>query len=175
MIGKRMVEKLSSEFRNRTPTRTPADGRRLIARRGWQRGQGLVELSFVLIAMMLLLAGAADLGRMYFIHLTLRDAAQEGASYGSTDPTNGTAIENHVKDAVGATIDPTSLTVSSGPTVVGFYCAGIVPTTMEANSIRVNVQYNMPIAVPFIGAIVGSNSLPMSVTVENTILYPQCP
>lgn len=175
MTSQRRNKNRTASDSNKIPAQTAGADRSLAGQRPWQAGQGLVELSLVLVAMLFLLAGAADLGRMYFIHLTLRDAAQEGASYGSTDPANTTAIENHVKDAVGQTIDPTSLAVTSGPTVVGFYCAGIVPATMEANSVWVNVQYNMPIAVPFIGAIVGSNSLPMSVTVENTILYPQCP
>lgn len=120
------------------------------------------------------LSGAADLGRMYFIHLTLRDAAQEGASYGATDAANQSEIEARVLDAVGDTLDPSSLTVSSSVTVPPYTCAGIVPTTLEANAVQVSVSYDMPIAVPFLGAIVGSDHLPMTATVQNTILAPPC-
>lgn len=139
-----------------------------------ERGQSLVELSMVLIGVLMLLAGVADFGRMYFIHLTLRDAAQEGAAYGSTDAANYSEIENRVLDAVGDTLDPAEVTVSSEPTVPPYHCAGIVPSTLEANAIRVTASYNMPIAVPFLGAIIGSNELPLSATVENTILTPPC-
>ncbi|MDX1600431.1 MAG: TadE family protein [Anaerolineales bacterium] len=144
-------------------------------RRGSERGQSLVELSLVMIGVLMFLAGAADLGRMYFIHLTLRDAAQEGAAYGATDPANSSEIEARVLDAVGDTLDPAEVTVSSGPTIPPYECAGIVPSTLEANAISVTASYNMPIAVPFLGTIIGSNELPLSATVENTILTPPCP
>ncbi len=143
-------------------------------RRDSQRGQSLVELSLVMVGALLLLSGAADLGRMYFIHLTLRDAAQEGAAYGSTDAANDSEIEARVLDAVGDTLDASSLTVTSGPTIPPYNCAGIDPATLEANAVRVSVSYDMPIAVPFLGAIVGSDHLPLTATTENTILSPPC-
>ncbi|MFP3855304.1 MAG: TadE/TadG family type IV pilus assembly protein [Anaerolineales bacterium] len=137
-------------------------------------GQSLVEFSLIMTFLMILLAGAADFGRMYFIHLAMRDAAQEGASFGSTDPTNYAEIESRVRTAIGETIDPTSIVVSTDVTVPPYHCAGIVPSTLEANAIKVSVQYEMPIAVPFLGAIIGSNQIPLEASVENTILAPPC-
>jgi len=48
-----------------------------------ERGQAIVELSMSLVMMLTLLAGAVDFGRAFFTWITLRDAAQEGASYAS--------------------------------------------------------------------------------------------
>lgn len=139
-----------------------------------QRGQSIVELSVVMVVAALLLAGAADLGRMYFIHLTLRDAAQEGASYGSSDPTNYSQIEARVLDALSDTLDPSEVTVSTSVTVPPYHCAGIVPATLEANAIKVSASHDMTLAVPFLGALIGSNQLPLQATIENTILTPPC-
>ena len=52
-----------------------------------QNGQSFVELSLLGIVLIVLLAGVADFGRAYLISLEMRDAAQEGASYGAFSPT----------------------------------------------------------------------------------------
>lgn len=142
--------------------------------RATERGQSLVELSMMMIGLLVFIAGAADLGRMYFIHLTLRDAAQEGASYGTTDPSNYAEIEARVLEAVGDTLDPSAVMVTTSVTVPPYHCAGIVPATLEANAVQVSAQYDMPIAVPFLGAVIGSDELTLTATVENTILTPPC-
>ena len=51
-----------------------------------EQGQSLVELALSLTLLLLLLGGAIDLGRMFFTYIALRDAAQEGAIYGSYCP-----------------------------------------------------------------------------------------
>src|SRR5512135_3374033 len=51
-----------------------------------QRGQSLVELAISLTVMLLLLAGAVTFGMALFSYVALRDAAQEGALYGSFNP-----------------------------------------------------------------------------------------
>ena len=61
-----------------------------------ESGQSLVEMAVALVILLLLVGGVVDLGRAFFSTMTLRDAVQEGALYGSIDPTNTTAIKNHV-------------------------------------------------------------------------------
>ena len=51
-----------------------------------ERGQSMVELALTITFLMILLAGTIDLGRAFFTWQALRDAAQEGASYGSFKP-----------------------------------------------------------------------------------------
>src|SRR5262245_39578380 len=55
-----------------------------------ERGQSLVELSISLVLLLLLLSGAVEFGMAFFQYVQLRDAAQEGALYGSMNPNNGT-------------------------------------------------------------------------------------
>ena len=50
------------------------------------RGQSLVELAISLVVLLMLLSGAVEFGIIFFQFVQLRDAAQEGALYGSTHP-----------------------------------------------------------------------------------------
>src|ERR1043165_4419227 len=52
-----------------------------------ERGQSLVELAVSLVLLLLLLSGAVEFGIAYFQFVQLRDAAQEGALFGSLNPT----------------------------------------------------------------------------------------
>jgi Flp pilus assembly protein TadG len=51
-----------------------------------ERGQSLVELAISLTVMLLLLAGAVTFGMALFSYVAIRDAAQEGALFGSFNP-----------------------------------------------------------------------------------------
>jgi Flp pilus assembly protein TadG len=51
-----------------------------------ERGQSLVELTLTFMILLVLLGGVLDLGRALFTFVALRDAAQEGAVYGSIQP-----------------------------------------------------------------------------------------
>lgn len=67
--------------------------RRLSSKSFWrcESGQNLVEAALVLPFLVLLLAGAIDFGRAYYIDVELKAAAHAGALYGSQYPsdTNG--------------------------------------------------------------------------------------
>jgi len=58
-----------------------------------QEGQSLIEFAISLVVLLIMLAGIVDSGRALFTYLALRESAEEGALYGSTDPTNSSAIE----------------------------------------------------------------------------------
>ena len=132
-----------------------------------ERGQSLTELSLTLIILLTLLAGVLDIGRAYYTFLALRDAVAEGAAYGSFDPTNSAEIENRVRaESPGPSlVDWTGATITS--TVNGAACRG--------GGIEVTAQIDYQLLTPFIGAIVGSQSMPLEATVVNTILSPACP
>lgn len=59
-------------------------------RRTWHRsrGQSLVELALLLPVMMLLFAGALDLGRIFYSQITIENAAKEGALEAARNPTS---------------------------------------------------------------------------------------
>jgi len=130
-----------------------------------ERGQSLVEMAMSLVILLLLVGGVVDLGRAFFTFMALRDSVQEGALYGSINPTLTQEIKNHVLNSSNMVPDMIAgddITV----TVVGAPCTG--------NGIRVTATYpDFPITMPFMGAIVGQTIL-ISATVTDTILSPGC-
>jgi Flp pilus assembly protein TadG len=54
-----------------------------------EHGQSMVELAITITFLMILLAGTVDLGHAFFVWQEMRDAAQEGAAYGSICPGDG--------------------------------------------------------------------------------------
>lgn len=58
-----------------------------------ESGQGIVELAIALPLLMLLLLGTIDMGRVFFDYIEMRQAAVEGATFGSRRPTDDAGIE----------------------------------------------------------------------------------
>lgn len=132
-----------------------------------EHGQSLVELAMSLTVILLLLAGAVDFSIAYFSFSAMQDAAQEGALYGSINPTDESGIITRVRGASTNPVDLSDTTlVNVAVTVTGTAC--------EGNAITVNVTYAYPISMPFIGAIIGSQSIPLNASVTDTILQPAC-
>lgn len=131
-----------------------------------EKGQSLVELAVIMVILLLLVAGIVDLGRAFFTTMTLRDAVQEGALYGAIDPTNTAEIKNHVLNTSGMVPDMigvNDITVE----IFDVPCAG--------NRIKVSAVYSdFPLTMPFIGAVLGGQTVGLSATVTDTILSPGC-
>jgi Flp pilus assembly protein TadG len=131
-----------------------------------EQGQSLVEMAIALVILLLLVGGIVDLGRAFFTFMALRDAVQEGALYGSVNPTLTTEIKNHVlnsSDMIPDLVGSGDITV----TIIGTACTG--------NGIRVTATYNdFPLTMPFIGSVLGSQTIPISATITDTILSPGC-
>ena len=132
-----------------------------------EKGQSLVEFGIGLFILIILLAGSVDAGRALVTYMALREAAQEGALYGSTNPTANSLIEDRVQDSsdvlqsIGADADVEIQ-------LIGSACTG--------NGIRVRVTYeDFPITMPFMGTLIGSQTVPISASAANTILRPPCP
>ena len=134
-----------------------------------ERGQSMVELALTISILMVLLAGTIDLGRAFFTWQALRDAAQEGASYGSIYPTRLDLIREHVWDNLGTVIQNprTNVTVNIG--YIDYPCLG--------NTILVDVDYpSFPLTMPFLGWILGTQTISIHATVNDSILKPMtCP
>lgn len=147
-----------------------------------EKGQSLIELAVSLPVILLILLGTIDFGMALFSYSILRDAAQEGALYGSFNPSNTDEIENRARNILprsdeavfSSPIDlrNTSL-VSVEIDASGNDCQGA--TRGVANSIQVNVVYQYPILMPFAGNIVGSDTITLTGSATNIILQPPCP
>ena len=64
-----------------------------------EHGQSLVEFAVMLTLLLIMVAGIVDAARALFTYLSMRDAAQEGALYASTRPTDTAGIEARVRNA----------------------------------------------------------------------------
>ena len=103
-------------------------------RAGRRRGQSLVELAISLPFMLLLMLGTIDMGRMFFDYIELRNAAREGAGYGSRNPTDTSGIELRVTNhgiPSGTTIAVTCFPSPSLCNTVGVEGTIVVETTRE--------------------------------------------
>ena len=142
-----------------------------------ERGQSLVELAISLTFIFLLLSGAVTFGMAYFSFLSLNDAAQEGALYGSLKPNDLVGICNRVRETSTSPVDLSQFTCGSSQIQIttnnGKYCQGSVSGT--ANTITVTVTYTYHIFMPFISAAIGGNTIPLKGSATDTILTPQGP
>lgn len=70
-----------------------------------ERGQSLVELAVSFVFIMFLLAGAVEFGLAFYQFTQLRDAAQEGALYGSVCPDHRLEIESRARNSSSSPLD----------------------------------------------------------------------
>jgi hypothetical protein len=134
----------------------------------YEQGQGLVEFAAAALLLFVLVAGMLDLGRALFVVIALRDAAQEGALYGSLNPSDFGSIETRVRNTTDHPVDMSDKEeIDVNITLLGSPCAG--------NGVQVEVVYpHFTITTPLLGAIVGGQSIPIRAKVTGTIVRPPC-
>jgi Flp pilus assembly protein TadG len=147
-----------------------------------ENGQSLVELAISFPVMLLLLLGTLDFGMALYSFVIIRDAAQEGALYGSFNPNNIIEIESRARNIAPNDSDalfffPVELTnedvVQIDISTSAENCQGITQGT--SNSITVSASYNYPMLMPFAEQVIGSKTIPLTVDATNVILQPACP
>ena len=148
-----------------------------------ERGQSLVEMAISLVVILFLLSGVVEFGIAFFQFIQLRDAAQEGALFASINPPATTASNDpnrlltisRVRAASNKPIDMSEAAglVTVTVTVTGSPCAG--------NAVTVDVFFRHQVFMPFVSPIFtamsgdGSNTIPLTGSVTDTILQPACP
>lgn len=140
-----------------------------------ERGQSLVELGISLAILIFLLAGAVEFGMAFFQFVQLRDAAQEGALYGSMNPSNTAAIETRIRGSSTSPIDLSSSDVRITISIDGIPStdtANYQTVNCEGHGLEVLVQYDHQIFMPFIPAFIGRPDIPLNASVTDTILSP---
>jgi len=139
-----------------------------------ERGQRLVELSISLVILLWLLAGAVEFGLGFFQFIQLRDAAQEGALYGSIHPADSTGIKARVLAQSTSPIDLISEETAGNLTVTqSFVDASGNPTTdgCITYGLVVTVSYDHKMFMPFVTLFTGGdNTITISASVTDTIL-----
>jgi hypothetical protein len=164
-----------------------------ISQKRHEKGQSMVELAVSLVVLLILLAGIVDLGRLAFHYIAMRDAAQEGASYGIINPTDCAQIESRIRAGL---VDEAVLLPNGNPrfiidiritpgksgidddgddfTIQCAYNTGYTQHACEGHGIQVEIiDQGFPITMPLIGAFVGQ-SIGLETTIRDTIIRPQC-
>jgi Flp pilus assembly protein TadG len=147
-----------------------------------ESGQSLVELAMSLMFLFILVAGAVDLGRAFFTYIALRDAAQEGAAYASI-ARSSQAEEMKCSDIVTrAKGTSTTQIVNLADTSVSILLDGVPCATGLSNSracygraVEVIVHYaDFRLTTPLLGTIIGSQTVPITASIIDTVLTPSC-
>jgi Flp pilus assembly protein TadG len=123
------------------------------------KGQSLVETAISLMLILWLLATAVDFGMGFFSFVAIRDAAQEGALYGSICQTSSKII-SRVKTSSTRPVNLSATTVTvSTPS-----------GTSRGKPLTVRVIYNYPVSTPLISTFVGSSTIALQATATSTII-----
>lgn len=134
-----------------------------------KKGQSLLEMAISLMLILLLLAGAIDAGMAFFSYVALYDAAEEGAIYGSINPTDFAGIKARVRSASNSPVNLQNAAVVSVPDPI------ITGSACRSGAITVKVTYTYRLSMPFAGTVFGRQTIPLTARVTNTILNPKCP
>jgi Flp pilus assembly protein TadG len=137
-----------------------------------EKGQSMTELAVSIVILLVLVAGIVDLGRMFFAYIGMRDAAQEGVVFGITEPTQCEQIADRATSVLS---DPDGVQVAV--TMNGVDCgSATVSDTCSGKGLLVTVtDPDFALSMPFLGAILGRQSIYLEAKVSGTILRPQCP
>lgn len=122
------------------------------------KGQALVELAISFVILMFLLSGAVEFGMAFFQFVQLRDAAQEGALYGSYCP-DESQIDLRARSASDSPLDLHSVNVQVLIENDGF----------EGGGVKVTLIYPHKVIMPFIDRFTGEY-INLNATVTDTVL-----
>ena len=145
-----------------------------------QNGQSLVEMAIMLVVLITILAGVLDLGRAYYVFLSLQDAAGEGAIYGSMFPDrlnipNETGCAEALQNDCANPNNVVYRTQNESPSDSMIDWSNTVVTTSTpdgiaaGNQIKVTIAYEYEIITPVIEAIAG-DTITLEATAVNTIV-----
>lgn len=123
-----------------------------------EKGQALVELAITFVILMFMLGGAVEFGLAFFQYVQLRDAAQEGALFGSFCPDEN-QIAMRARGASNSPLDLHSVNVQVLIENDGF----------EGGGIKVTMVYPHKVFMPFVDRFLGEY-INLNAHVTDTIL-----
>lgn len=167
--------------RHRSPSRRsestpPAAVAAAPERRGRAIGQSVVEFALVVPILLLILAGAIDLGRAFYAYVAVENAAKEGALYGARHPlcdgANATCPDPRnvqwIVDNEAANLRGQLSTTVSCRTPAGSLIQPI-NDCVNGDIYVVRVTHDFRLATPILGDLMGS-TLTLGATSEATVV-----
>jgi len=128
------------------------------------KGQSLLELALLLPVLLIILAGVIDLGRLYYVHVAITDAAAEGAAYAATHPPEDEESKSEIRARAQAASH--GLVEIESADQIEIDCV----STASGETVTVSVHYDFKIMMPFINIIVSDGVLPLEATASEAIL-----
>ena len=145
-------------------------------------GQSLVEFALILPVMLLLVAAAVDLGRLFYAYVAIENAAKEGALYGAKHPlcadntnvncsANGANVQYYVeneaasglKSALGTSLLTTGVTCRAKTTGT---VRQPINDCLDGDTYQVRVTYDFRLVTPILSNILGT-TITLSSTQES--------
>lgn len=142
------------------------------------RGQSLVELALIAPLLLLLMAAAIDLGRLFYAYVAVENAAKEGALYGAVNPicaTQSSLCPNpmnvtwRVQNETGASALPGGIQVGAIQCLAPSGTSKTLVSCVDGDTYVVNASHQFTLITPIIGSIVG-NSLTLSSQSRSIVL-----
>jgi Flp pilus assembly protein TadG len=125
-----------------------------------EKGQGLLELAIALPALLVLLLGLLDVGRAFWVLVTLKDAVSEGAQYAAAYPNQTTQILERAAESSHALM----------PLSPGMFSIDFVAPPTSGQPITVTASYTFTLLTPVINTIVPSGTLTLRAT-DTQVIY----
>jgi PKD repeat protein len=139
------------------------------------RGQALVELALILPILLMFVAGAVDLGRVFYGQITVTNAAREGALEGAVNPTSWQAgqpcnktsnrvmcrTQNEARNSF-VTIAQSDVTMTCVPDC----SAG---TSGSPHTVVVSVRGHFTLLLPLLNLLVGGPNLTLTASASAMI------
>ncbi len=151
--------------------------------RNSEKGQSLMELGIMGTVILVLLAGVVDLGRMMYEYLTMRDAVQEGAGYGTIYPGYCNEIAARVMDnlpdnhyTVAVTVDGMSCAAAYSADAAAALSYHLPSHACSGKVLTITLDHSFAVTMPMLGTFVDpeGDGVPMHVVIEDRIVRPEC-
>ncbi len=149
-----------------------------------EKGQGLLELALVILILILVVSGIVDLGRVLFYYQAMRDAAQEGAAYGSafpvlidddTDPPTMTSNCGQIYQRIEDNLPDDNINIAVFIENVDCKADTFdLRTACAPNNLKIEIRKpDFPIIMPVSSFFVGS-TVALDASITATIIQPYC-
>jgi TadE-like protein len=126
-------------------------------------------MAIVTMFLLVLLLGIVDVGRAIVANISVRDAAQDGASYFAyTRDATAADVEARVRVAV------SSPDLSTGATTVAVYCEPDPRDLLDGSRIRIDVIHDVDMITPIMGPALGGE-ITLSPSAEADRFFDNCP
>jgi Flp pilus assembly protein TadG len=139
------------------------------------KGQALAEFTLVVVIMLVIFATVLDLGRAFYAHITVENAARAGALQAAKTPDSfSTGVCNYISNKIGCAVQNESRgsmvtiagnQVSATCETTGGAAVGCTPQPVSGIRSRVTVSSTFNLLTPILSVFFGGQSVGLQATV----------